>query len=144
MDPLDRTLAADVNSYLPYDLLVKMDIATMANSLEARSPLLDHKVMEFAARLPARLKVEGRALKYLLKRYADGLLPAAALNRRKMGFGVPVGDWMRGDLKPLVDDALLGDRAAARGYLRPEGVRQLVAEHQAGKQDHTYRLWALL
>ena len=141
---MDRTLAADVNSYLPYDLLVKMDIATMANSLEARSPLLDHKVMEFAARLPARLKVRGRALKYLLKRYAGTLLPAAALDRRKMGFGVPVGDWLRADLKPLADDALLGGRAAARGYLRPEGVRQLVAEHQAGQQDHTYRLWALL
>jgi asparagine synthase (glutamine-hydrolysing) len=141
---LDRTLSVDVNSYLPYDLLAKMDIATMANSLEARSPFLDHKVMEFAARLPARLKVRGRALKYLLKRYADRLLPPAAWNRRKMGFGVPVGDWMKGDLKPLLDDALLGDRAAARGYLRPEAVRRLVTEHQAGRQDHTHRLWALL
>jgi asparagine synthase (glutamine-hydrolysing) len=141
---LDRTLAVDVQSYLPYDLLVKMDIATMANSLEARSPFLDHKVMEYAARLPAGLKVKGHALKYLLRRYADGLLPAAALNRRKMGFGVPVGDWMKGDLKALVDDALLSERTAARGYLRPDGVRQMLAEHHAGRQDHTYRLWALL
>ena len=79
-------------------LLVKMDIATMANSLEARSPVLDHKVMEFAARLPPEMKVKGRSLKYLLRKYAEKLLPPAALNRRKMGFGVPVGEWMKTDL----------------------------------------------
>ncbi|HEX3147582.1 MAG TPA: asparagine synthase (glutamine-hydrolyzing) [Gemmataceae bacterium] len=141
---LDRTLAVDVQSYLPDDLLVKVDIATMANALEARSPLLDHVVMEFAARLPANLKIRGSTLKYLLRRLAERLLPAAALNRRKMGFGVPVGDWMRGELKPLVNDTLLSERAAQRGYLKPETVRELVDQHQSRTQDHTHRLWALL
>jgi asparagine synthase (glutamine-hydrolysing) len=142
--PLDRTLAVDVNSYLPYDLLVKMDIATMANSLEARSPLLDHKFMEFAARLPESLKVRGRTTKYLLKRYAETLLPRQALHRRKMGFGVPVGDWLKNELKPLVEDCLRSDRAAGRAYLNPDAIRQLVAQHRAGTHDHSQRLWALL
>jgi asparagine synthase (glutamine-hydrolysing) len=92
LDPLDRMLALDVESYLPNDLLVKMDIATMANSLEARSPFLDHKVMEFCARLPSSYKLRGLRLKHLLKTAGKGLLPPETLARRKMGFGVPVGD----------------------------------------------------
>ena len=90
------------------------------------------------------MKVKGRSLKYLLRKYPEMLLPPAALNRRKMGFGVPVGDWMKTDLKHFVDDTLLSDRAATRGYLRPEGVRTLVNEHQLGRHDHSGRLWALL
>lgn len=143
-DPLDRVLAADVESYLPYDLLVKMDIATMAHGLEARSPFLDHQVMEFAARLPAGLKVRGRTLKYLLRKFAGRLLPAGHLNRRKMGFGVPVGEWMRGDLRPLVEDAVLSERAARRGYFQPDAVRRLCREHLDGRRDHTHQVWALL
>jgi len=141
---LDALLATDVRSYLPYDLLVKMDIATMASSLEARSPFLDHKVMEFAARLPARYKLRGTTLKYLLKKVARKLLPAANLDRRKMGFGMPVGNWMRGELRPLLDDVLLSPRALARGYFRPEAVRQLVNENAQGPHDHSNQLWALL
>jgi asparagine synthase (glutamine-hydrolysing) len=141
---LDALLATDVASYLPYDLLVKVDIATMAHGLEARSPLLDHVLMEFAAALPAGLKLRGRTSKYLLRKVARGLLPAANLRRRKMGFGVPVGDWMRGELRPLLEDALLSPRARARGYFRPESLRQLVGEHVGRVRDHTYRLWALL
>lgn len=141
--PLDRVLAVDVRSYLPEDLLVKMDVASMANSLEARSPFLDHRVMEFAARLPARLKVRGRTQKYLLRRLAGRLLPAANLGRRKMGFGVPVGEWMRGRLRPLVEDTVLSARAAARGYFRAEEVSRLCREHFGGK-DHSSQLWALL
>jgi asparagine synthase (glutamine-hydrolysing) len=121
-----------------------MDIATMANSLEARSPFLDHQVMEFAARLPARLKVRGLSLKYLLKKTACKLLPAANLCRRKMGFGVPVGRWMRRELRPMLEDLLFSARALARGYFRPAALRQLVHEHQAGRQDHSFQLWALL
>jgi asparagine synthase (glutamine-hydrolysing) len=143
-DPLDAVLAVDVQSYLPFDLLVKMDIATMASSLEARSPLLDHKVLEFAARLPARYKLRGSALKYLLKKAAGPLLPPETLSRRKMGFGVPVGDWLRGELRPLLEDVLLSPRALGRGYFRPEALRRLVREHQEGAQDHSFRLWALL
>src|SRR5207244_6618351 len=93
-DPLDALLSVDIESYLPYDLLVKMDIASMANSLEARSPFLDHHVMEFCARLPASYKLRGMRLKHLLKKAGAGLLPPETLTRRKMGFGVPVGSWM--------------------------------------------------
>jgi asparagine synthase (glutamine-hydrolysing) len=121
-----------------------MDIATMANSLEARSPLLDHKVVEFAARLPGRYKVRGMTLKYLLKKVCASLLPPANLRRRKMGFGVPLADWLRNQLRPLIHDVLLSPRAAARGYFRPEAVRELVRRHLEGEADHSNQLWALL
>jgi asparagine synthase (glutamine-hydrolysing) len=140
----DALLAADLGSYLPEDLLVKTDIATMANSLEARSPFLDHKVMEFAARLPIDFKLRGTTLKYLLKRVARPLLPAGVLNRRKMGFGAPVGRWMRNELRPLINDALLSPRALNRGYFRADSVRRLVCEHTDGVRDQASRLWALL
>jgi asparagine synthase (glutamine-hydrolysing) len=140
---LDAILAADVRSYLPYDLLVKMDIATMANSLEARSPFLDHKVMEFAARLPSRYKIRGSTRKYLLKKLARKLLPAECLDRPKMGFGVPVGSWMRGPLRPLLEDVLLSSTHAGRGLFEPEAVRGMVRAHVDGAKDNTYRLWSL-
>ena len=100
--------------------------------------------MEFAARLPARYKLRGTTLKYLLKKVARKLLPAANLDRRKMGFGMPVGNWMRGELRPLLDDVLLSPRALARGYFRPEAVQQLVNENAKGPHDHSNQLWALL
>jgi asparagine synthase (glutamine-hydrolysing) len=143
-DALDAILALDIESYLPYDLLVKMDIASMANSLEARSPFLDHKVLEFTATLPAGMKIRGKTLKYLLKKSSRDLLPPEVLNRRKMGFGVPVGDWMRGDLRPLLDDVLLSDESLQRGYFDPEHVRGLVAAHIDGRQNNGDQLWALL
>jgi asparagine synthase (glutamine-hydrolysing) len=141
---LDTLLALDVRSYLPYDLLVKMDIATMACSLEARSPLLDHKVMEFAARLPSHFKIRRRTLKYLLKKIAADLLPAENLHRRKMGFGIPVGTWMRHELRPLLEDVLASPRARTRSYFQLAPLRQMIAEHVQGKEDHSYPLWALL
>jgi len=141
---LDTLLAVDVRSYLPEDLLVKMDIATMACSLEARSPFLDHKVMEFAATLPARYKVRGTTLKYVLKKAASRLLPPETLHRRKMGFGVPVGAWMRNELRPLVQDVLLAPEARTRCYFQPGPLRQMVEEHMQGKQEHAFQLWALL
>ena len=106
----------------------------MANSLEARSPFLDHKVMEFAARLPIDFKLRGTSLKYLLKKVAAPLLPKGLLNRRKMGFGVPVGNWMRNQLRPMIDDVLLSSKAMDRGYFRPDSVRRLVREHSNGIQ----------
>jgi len=144
MNALDTVLATDVRSYLPYDLLVKMDIATMANSLEARSPFLDHKVMEFAARLPARLKVRGSTLKFLLKKAALPLLGREAIGRRKMGFGVPVGEWMRAALRPLIEDTLLCANARTRHLFQIEPLRRMVAEHVRGDRDYSYPLWALL
>src|SRR5215475_9109023 len=102
--PIDAAMSVDVNSYLPYDLLVKVDITSMANSLEARSPFLDHEVMEFAATLPVDLKLRGRESKYLLKRAFSDLLPAENVQRRKMGFAVPLGEWFRGPMKGLLED----------------------------------------
>ncbi|MEK6225050.1 MAG: asparagine synthase (glutamine-hydrolyzing) [Chloroflexota bacterium] len=139
---LDRVLAIDYRTYLPGDLLVKMDIATMAASLEGRSPLLDHELIEFVGHLPANQKFRSGQSKYLLRKLMKGILPDEILARSKMGFGIPVGRWMRGPLRPLVQDALLDmperpvvDRAVVRG---------LVGDHLSGRADHTPRLWALL
>jgi len=144
LDPVEAAMAVDVQSYLPYDLLVKVDITSMANSLEARSPFLDHEVMEFAARLPVSMKLRGHTSKYLLKRTFADLLPAANVHRRKMGFGIPVGAWFRGLLRPLLEDALLSAQARQRGYFRPDVLRRLVTEHLERQADHTFALWNLL
>lgn len=141
---LDRLLAADVHLYLPYDLLVKADIACMAHGLEARSPFLDHRLMEFAAALPPDMKLRGMRTKYLLKQAFAPLLPREILNRKKMGFGVPLHRWFRQELRDMAYDVLLDGRARGRGYFRPEVVRRLLEEHVRLQADHSYRLWALL
>jgi asparagine synthase (glutamine-hydrolysing) len=141
---LERTVHADVQLYLPDDLLVKMDIASMAHSLEVRSPFLDHRVMEFAASLPPRLKLRGLTPKYLVRRLMKGVLPEAILRRKKMGFGVPIDHWFRHELGEMAHDVLLGERARTRGYFRPEVVRRYLDEHRAGRAHHHFRLWSLL
>ncbi len=142
--PIDAAMAIDVASYLPYDLLVKVDITSMANSLEARSPFLDHEVMEFAARLPVDIKFRGGRLKSLLKRAFADMLPTENVNRRKMGFGVPVGQWFRGAMRELSQDALLSPRSLERGYFRGPEVRRLVDEHLGRRADHSFQIWSLL
>src|SRR5499426_1098812 len=144
LHPIDAAMAVDVASYLPYDLLVKVDVASMANSLEARSPFLDHEAMEFAARLPVEIKFRGGRLKSLLKRAFADLLPPENVNRRKMGFGVPVGQWFRGPLRDLLRDALLSPRSLDRGYFREPEVRRLFDEHLERRADHSFQLWNLL
>jgi asparagine synthase (glutamine-hydrolysing) len=141
--PLAMMLDNDVNHYLPDDLLVKMDVATMAHSLEARSPLLDHELMEFAARLPDRMKMRGRTSKYLLKTAMRGILPDEVIDRPKMGFGVPLGDWLRTSLKPLLMDTVLSERARSRGYFQPEALKTLVDTHLQGDNRYQYVLWDL-
>ena len=143
-DFVDRTMAADLETYLPGDLLVKMDIATMANSLEARSPLLDHELVEFAARLPVGWKVRGLSTKRLLKRIARRFLPREVIDRPKMGFGVPIDRWLRRELRELAEDCLFGRRAASRGYFRPQFLRGLLEEHRSGRRRHHHLIWALL
>jgi asparagine synthase (glutamine-hydrolysing) len=143
-DFLDKILYTDINTYLPGDLLVKMDIATMAHSLEARSPFLDHKFMEFNARIPSRFKLKGLTSKYILKKALKGLLPEEILKRGKMGFGIPIGKWFRYQLKDYIREILLDTRNLQRGYFTRESIRQLLDEHISGKVDHGYRLWALL
>jgi asparagine synthase (glutamine-hydrolysing) len=135
---------ADIQTYLPDDLLVKMDIASMAASLEVRSPFLDHEIVEFAASLPANMKLRGRTQKYLLKRVMSGVLPAEIMHRPKMGFAVPLERWFRHDLRELAYDVLLGTRAVQRGWFRGETVRRMLDDHVAGRAYHHPRLWALL
>lgn len=144
LGPIDRLLATDVVTYLLDDLLVKMDIASMANSLETRSPFLDHEVVEFAARLPERYKLGPLGeQKHLLKRLARRHIPRENIERPKMGFGVPVGRWLRAELRDMAEEALLGTHARSRGYLELDAVRRIWDEHQAGA-DRTYPLWTLL
>ena len=141
---VDAALLADTMTYLPNDLLVKVDIASMAVSLEARSPFLDHHVIEFAASLPEGLKLRGLTTKYLLKKTLGKLLPSENLKRGKMGFGVPVGHWFRGEMQGFLRENLLSEKSARRGYLKPEAVRRMVEEHTAKRRDHTHQLWTLL
>lgn len=142
--PVDQAMAVDVQSYLPYDLLVKVDITSMANSLEARSPFLDHEVMEFAAQLPVNLKLGKLGAKHLLKQAFPDLLPPENVNRAKMGFGVPVGEWFRGPLRELLEDSLLSGRHRDRGLLRAGEVERLVRDHVERRADQSFPLWNLL
>ena len=145
-DPLDSTLSVDVRSYLPDDLLVKVDRATMAAGLEARSPMLDHQFMEFVARLPARLKMNWRepAGKSIFKSTLRGIVPDPILSRSKMGFGVPLDQWMRRNWQDLLRDVLLSPAASNRGYFHPHRVRTLIDEHLAGTRNRQIQLWSLL
>jgi asparagine synthase (glutamine-hydrolysing) len=141
---VDAALEADIMTYLPNDLLVKVDIATMAVSLEARSPFLDHNVIEFAASLPENLKLRGLTTKYLLKRVLKKLLPTENLRRRKMGFGVPIGYWFRGKLQGLLRETILSEKALKRGLFEPDKVKQLVELHTRGERDYSHQLWTLM
>ena len=141
---LDAMLLTDQMTYLPNDLLVKVDIATMAVSLEARSPFLDHEVIEFAASLPQKFKLRGLTSKYLLKKVLRKLLPSENLNRRKMGFGVPIGHWFRGKMQPFLREVVLSDKALRRGLFKPDAVKQIVELHARGERDFSHQLWTLL
>jgi asparagine synthase (glutamine-hydrolysing) len=134
----------DARTYLPDDLLVKADRASMATSLELRSPLVDHAVLELGISLPESLKLEGRSGKAALRRAFADLVPRELAGRGKTGFGIPLGDWFRGPLHELAGDVLLGERTRGRGQLRPAVVERLLGEHVRGERDHGHRLWCLL
>jgi len=140
----EKLMAADIVSYLPDDLLVKADVASMACSLEVRSPFLDHELMEFAATLPAKLKFQNGAGKFLLKKYLQSKLPADIVNRRKAGFGLPIKTWFRGSLRPYLEETLLSRSAFSRNYFREGAVEKLIRNHASGWYDNTYKLYALL
>jgi asparagine synthase (glutamine-hydrolysing) len=144
LHPADAAMSADVSLYLPDDLLVKVDIATMANGLEARSPLLDHTLMEFVARLPVSMKIRGWKKKYLLREVCRDLVPAEIMSRPKMGFGVPLDAWFRGELQDYLCDIVLSPSSFTREYVRPDAVRGMLEEHACGRAAHGHRLWALL
>ena len=143
LDPVDAAMSVDVRSYLPFDLLVKVDIAAMANSLECRSPFLDHHVMEFAAQLPAGMKLRGTTKKSILRHAFQDLLPRENVERPKMGFAVPVGEWIRGPLRELVGDTLLTDSMRCSAYLDEREVRAVVGSHLGGG-DRSAQVWSLL
>jgi asparagine synthase (glutamine-hydrolysing) len=134
----------DAETYLPEDVLTKVDRMSMAHSIESRVPLLDNDVIAFASTLPAALKIKGERRKHILKEVASALLPPEILNRKKQGFGVPLGTWFRGNLRELFADTLLSPASLQRGYFQPAFVRQIVDEHLSRKRDHTLRLWQLV
>jgi asparagine synthase (glutamine-hydrolysing) len=134
----------DLGSYLPGDLLVKADLASMASSLELRSPFLDHRVVELGLSLPQSLKTRGVTGKVAVRRAFARDLPPGIAGRRKRGFGVPVSRWFRGDLAELARDLLLDERARGRGLFRPETVERVLGEHTSGRADHGARLWSLV
>jgi asparagine synthase (glutamine-hydrolysing) len=145
-DAVTRAMIADILTYLPCDLLFKVDMASMAHSLECRSPFLDHRVVELALAMPLARKLSARPgqSKRVLKRAFADLLPREIQRRAKMGFGVPIDRWFRGALKDELRAVLLDPVALARGLFRPEAVKRLIDEHILGRRDHAYRLWALL
>lgn len=143
-DVVSKASLADLQTYLPGDLMCKVDIASMAHGLEVRQPLLDYRVVAFAASLPVRLKFRGRKGKLLLRDAFDDLLPSVIWKRRKMGFGVPIADWFRGPLKNMTNDLLLSEHAKIAQYLRIDAVKKIVDDHQSGQFNHGYRLWNLL
>ena len=141
---LDRLLHVDGSLWLPDDLLTKVDRATMACSLEARVPYLDHAFLQTCARLPARLKLAGRTTKFVLKQVARRYLPPSIVDRPKQGFMMPLDQWLVGGLAPLIDDALGPGGLAARNLVEPAQIARLRSEHAAGRRNHAMRLWTLL
>ncbi|MEM8666214.1 MAG: asparagine synthase (glutamine-hydrolyzing) [Planctomycetota bacterium] len=143
-DVVTRASITDMLSYLPCDLCTKVDIASMAHGLEVRQPMLDHRLVEFAASLPVHLKFRGRQGKLLLRDTFGSMIPPSIFRRKKMGFGIPIAGWFRNELKPMVHETLLAEDARIAPYFRSEFVADLVQAHESGRQNHGYRLWSLL
>jgi asparagine synthase (glutamine-hydrolysing) len=142
-DFASQMMLVDMLSYLPGDILTKVDRMSMAVSLEARVPLLDHPLVEFAASLPARLKMRDHQGKWLLRRAVAGLVPEAVLTKPKQGFAVPLGAWLRGPLRHRLD-ALLDPRCGIYEFVEADLVRRVVEEHRRGRRDHSALLWRLV
>jgi asparagine synthase (glutamine-hydrolysing) len=142
--PLDQMLYVDTKTWLPDDLLIKADKITMANSLELRVPLLDHKVLEFAASLPDSYKLNGFTTKYILKKVFDGRVPKEILKRKKSGFPVPVQTWLAHDLKDFTHDLLLDRKTLQRGYFEQPAMEQLLAAHGSKSADHSLEIFSLI
>jgi asparagine synthase (glutamine-hydrolysing) len=143
-DALDRCVAIDFSSYLPDDILVKLDRMAMANSLEGRSPLLAPGVVDFAVKLPHELRIRGHRGKHLLRRAAARWLPPAVLEKPKQGFGIPLGAWFRGPLRGLAADLLDSRAFRERGLMRPEAARRYLEGHLRGEADYGELLWLIV
>ena len=142
-EPLDTLLYIDSKTYLPGDILTKVDRMSMAVSLEARVPLLDHKLIEFVNSIPASLKLNGLETKHVFKQAIRDFVPAEILNRPKQGFGVPVDEWINQQLRERIHDTLTEQRTRERGYIAPAYVQLLLDEHERGRRDHSTQLWTL-
>ena len=143
-DLLNRQLYADLSIYLADDILVKVDRMSMATSLETRAPFLDAKVMELAFSMPGDLKIRGGTRKYILKQALRGLVPDRILDRKKEGFSIPMKQWLKRELKPLMERLLAPERLAARGLIEPAETRRLIDEHCAGRANHAHVLFSLM
>ena len=140
----ERAMAVDLDLGLPDDLLVKIDVATMAHGLEGRSPMLDHRFVEFAASIPRQFKVRGLQKKYILREAFRSFLPSSILDRCKQGFAVPIGSWFRGPLREMAHDVLLSERARKRGYFRTKAIENLLRIHFQKERNEEHRIWNLL
>lgn len=143
-DPVDRMLYADTKLWLADYLLLRGDKLTMSNSLEARVPFLDHKVVEYAAQLPTSLKLRGRQGKYLLRQVARKLLPPEIIDRKKQGFPIPIRNWLRHEAAPMMHDLLSDETLRRRGLFQPEFVQSLIQKHSTGYADYSTELWGLM
>jgi asparagine synthase (glutamine-hydrolysing) len=141
---MDRIMYVDARLWLPDDLLTKVDRATMASSLEARVPYLDHRFFELCARLDPRLKQRGDTRKYVLKKIAERYLPSSIVHRGKQGFVMPLSEWLAGGLKPFVSECLSRTGLAKRGLFAPGALERVLAQHESGRKNHATRLWALV
>ncbi len=144
IDEIDKVLSVDYNTILPDDYEVKMDIASMSNSLEVRAPFLDYRIMELASQIPSRKKIRLRQSKYLLKTLAEKYVPKENIYRPKGGFAMPVGDWFRRELKAYLYKIVLSEKAKSRGYFNYDYIKHIVNEHMEGKGYHVHKLWSLL
>ncbi len=143
-DPLSMIQYLDMKTYLPGDILTKVDRASMAHALEVRVPLLDHKLVEWISGLPPSMKLQGSEGKYIFKKSLESYLPQDILYRKKMGFAVPLAAWFRGPLKERVRTALLGPMLAETGFFNPAYLTEMVEQHQSGRRDYSAPIWTLL
>jgi asparagine synthase (glutamine-hydrolysing) len=143
-DPLSRAQYVDIKTYLPGDILTKVDRASMANSLEVRAPLLDHGFVEWSATIPSGLKLHDGEGKYILKRAFEDRLPRDILYRPKQGFGIPLATWFRGPLRDKMRGALLGPVLAETGWFNRSFIASAIEQHLSGRRDYSAAIWSLL
>ena len=143
-DITTRVQYVDIMTYLPEDILVKVDRMSMAHSLEVRAPILDHKLMEYVGSLPSTLKLKGKESKYIFKKMLENRLPQNILYRKKRGFSIPLAVWLRGELKDFAEEALFSNKAESHSYFNPEYIKGLWKRHLSGRQDYAYPLWGLM